>query len=624
MAFTRTMLPPFRRAHAPRPVRTASATRRAAAWALSAVVANPLTSPGIAAKELISRADYETCQAQDEAAFRAAIEAITIKALQAGTAAIDYKALVADEWRKGSLDEVIDKRVDIAVAEVKSETSWGSLLQSLADAEQAQKLAVAVAERVYRSDAMKAGIEGLAGGVGKAVGAQIELASIDAAGPALMCLQAFLGPRYGTTVSRAVVADAGREFGLDPSKGGVDVSTGAVLRQSSEGITGAAILLIRRQLANLAQRIGQRLVGSVLSRLVSVAAGGVGLVLIAKDIWDLRHGVMPIIAGEMKSADNKEKVKEELAKTIGEQIADHVKEIGAKSADRVVEIWNEFRRSHAKVLDIAERNPPFKRFVDSVKADGLGRLDEVVGLLLPAEGEAGVLKRLDDGTLNEAVNVVPPAAMEIARDTRSIEAALKWSAMAGKDIGAVVEHGLHKRANPETFTTASLARLLALGDRLSITRLASQSPAARDTLFALDSGELKSLSKSLSETELGTLASYLTGLQPAPRERVLKTVARSAGSMQVLASAQVRDAIIASADQMAAVDMMLRAPGIDPAATVTDARLVWEGRVNPYLMWSKHPFATSGAAFAALVLVLLLLRLVRPRRRRSPPAETAA
>lgn len=579
-----------------------------------------LAQTGVAqTRELISRGDYERCQAQDETQFRQAIETITVAALQKGTASIDFRALVADEWRKGGMDDIIDRRVDIAIAEVKAETSWGSLLQSLADSEQAQKLAVAVAERVYRSDAVKSGVEALATGVGNAVGTSIELASIDAAGPALMCLQAFLGPRYGSTVSRAVVADAGREFGLDTSKTSVEVSTGAVLRQSSEGITGAAILLIRRQLANLAQRIGQRMVGSVLSRLVSVAAGGVGLVLIAKDIWDLRHGVMPIIAGEMKARDNKEKVQEELAKTIGEQIGEHVREIGAKSADRVVEIWHEFRRNHAKVLEIAERSEPFKQFVNSVKAESLGRLDEVVGLLLPAEGEAGVLRRLDDGTLNTAVNVVPAATMEIARDTRSVDAALKWNTLAGGQIGAVVEHGLHKRASPESYSAAALARLLALGDRQSIGRLSGLTADARSTLFALDTAELKSLSKSLSETELATLASYLTGLQPAPREKVLKTVARSAGSMQVLASSAVRDAIIASRDQMFAVEMMLRPPGFDPTATLKDAERVWNGDIDPYLMWSKHPLAVGGAGLGFLFVLLILRRLFRPRRRETPP-----
>lgn len=588
--------------------------------ATAALLVQPLapvltaSTPAMAG-ELISRADYDTCRAQDEPAFRVAIEAITVRALQKGASTIDYRALVADEWRKGGLDDIIDKRVDLAVAEVRAETSWANLLSSLADKEQAQKLAVAVAERVYRSDAIKSGIEGLVNGVGNAVGKSIEFASIDAAGPALMCLEAFLGPRYGTAVSRAVVAVAGTEFGLDPSKAGVDVSPGAMLRQSSDGITGAAILLVRRQLAGLAQRVGARLVGSVLSRLVSVAAGGVGLVLIAKDIWDLRHGVMPIIANEMKAADNKAKVKDELAVTIAEQIGEHVKEIGAKSADRVVEIWQEFRRNHAKVLDIAERNEPFRRFVDSVKPGSLSRLDEVVGLLLPSEREAGVLKRLDDGSLNLAVNVLPVAAMEIARDTRSVDAAIKWSTLAGSNLGSVIAHELHKRSPPDAFTTASLNRLFAVDDKQAITRLATVTREARDTLFALEAAELKALAKSLSDTELGTLARYLSGLHQQPRERVLRAVAAAPRTMQVLASERVREAIIASRDQNAAVDMMLRSGGYDPVAIWADMQLVLDGRVNPLLMWDRHPMAVGAAGVMAVFIILFLLRLFRPRRR---------
>ena len=116
-----------------------------------------------------------------------------------------------------------------------------------------------------------------------------------------------------------------------------------MLIEGGEGIAGTVVLVVRRQLANMASRIGQRIVGSILSRLVSVVAGGVGLVLIAKDIWDFRHGVLPIVATEMKSKETKDKVREELAKSIAEQINDSVKEISEKTAERVVEIWLEFR-----------------------------------------------------------------------------------------------------------------------------------------------------------------------------------------------------------------------------------------------------------------------------------------
>ena len=159
----------------------------------------------------------------------------------------------------------------------------------------------------------------------------------------------------------------------------------------------------------------------MLARVVSTVAGGIGVVLIAKDIWDLRHGVLPIIATEMKSRENKEKVQDELANTFSEQIASHVPEIAAATAGRVVDIWRDFRSAHAQALDLAERNERFKAFLDQLKPEALPRLDEVVSLVRGSEGEAGLLKRLDDGTLNEAVNVLPPPAMEIARETRSID-----------------------------------------------------------------------------------------------------------------------------------------------------------------------------------------------------------
>ena len=200
------------------------------------------------------------------------------------------------------------------------------------------------------------------------------------------------------------------------------------------------MLVVRRQLSNMAARIGQRVIGSILSRLVSVVAGGIGLVLIAKDIWDFRHGVLPIVAGEMKSKATKDKVRDEIAKTISEHIGESLKEISDKTAERVVEIWLEFRRAHAKVLEFADRNEAFKRFLDTIRPSDLPRLDEVVALVLASEGETGVTKRLGDGTLNVAVTALPPAALDIAREARSLETALKWSAVAGNSLPKVVEY----------------------------------------------------------------------------------------------------------------------------------------------------------------------------------------
>jgi nitrogen regulatory protein PII-like uncharacterized protein len=584
---------------------------RPAVSCLTAVALLLAQVPTAQAASAMTRDEYEACQARDENGFRSAIEQLTRRGLETGLANVDYKALVADEWRRGNIDDIIDREVDRAIGEVRDESGWFKLWSTLASREKAQELATTAAERVYRSDAMKKAIEGLAAGLGKEIGKRIELATIDTAGPATQCMQAFLGRRYGTTVARIVADGAGKEYTVDPLKGGAQVSTGQVLVEGSEGIAGTVVLVVRRQLANMATRIGQRIVGSILSRLVSVVAGGIGLVLIAKDIWDFRHGVLPIIATEMKSKETKDKVREELAKSIAEQIHDSIKEISDKTAERVVDIWLEFRRAHAKVVDLADRQDGFRGFLETVKPDDMPRLDEIVALVLASEGEAGVLKRLDDGTLHRAVTALPPGSLEIAREARSLETALQWSAVAGDSLPKVVEFEVHRRAKPEDFTRASLQRLFGLEDRLAITRLASLTPAARTPLFELETPELKSLARVLDENQLDSLSRYLTSLDKASAQRVLRAVAQTPARMAELGKPRVRDAILASSDQAAAVGMMLQASSMpDPNLMMDHLRLVLDGRVSPLLLWEKHPVTLIAAPFLALLLLLMLKRLL--------------
>jgi hypothetical protein len=583
-----------------------------------AIVTSQVALPASAA-EAISRADYEACQARDDAGLRAAVDTIATDAITNGTKTIDYKALVADQWRENNLDQIIDTQVDIAVQEVTNETSWSDRLKSLANAEKSQELATAVAERVYRSDAVKAAIESLATGVARDVGKTIELASSDATGPLLDCLKAFIGPRYGVAIANALAGDAGKDVAIDPKRGSIDVSAGSVLKETTGGLAGATILIVRRQLANLATRVGQRIVGSVLSRLVSVVAGGVGLVLIAKDIWEFRNGVLPIIATEMKSPATKEKVREELASMLAEQMNDHVKDIASAAADHVIEVWQTFRRAHALVLQIAEQNGEFRKFLDGVKPEALPRLDEVVSLLVASEGQGSILKRLQDGSLNTAVHSMPTNGLEIARDTKSVATALDWMALAGDRLDSVVNYELHRRVAPGDLTRASLDRILALNNRTAIVRIASLPPEARDTLFNLTSDDLNALLKALSGDELKALAGYLRGLQPVPRDKVLKAVAADPAKMQILATGSVRERIIASNDQAAAADMMLEpASGLSPREFIEDAKLVGQGRVAPLLLWDKHPWSVALTGLTILIFLAWISRLFRPRTR--PPA----
>ncbi len=585
---------------------------------LAAVSAGSAHAQSGASGQIMSRVEYEACQASDETAFRSAIEALTLKGLNVGLASVDYRALVGENWRKTNMGDVIDKQVDASVAEVSDENGYWAKATSLFNAEKSKELANTVAERVFKSESIKRSLEALANGVGTSLGKRIELASSDTAEPAMQCLQAFLGPRYGATIARVVSKDAGKEFQMDAGKAQAGVSTGQVLSEHAGGVAGAIILIVRRQLVNMAERVGTRLVGSVLSRLVGTIAGGIGAVLIAKDIWDFRNGVLPIIASEMKSAETKTKVQDELASSMKEQIGDNLKDIASKTAERVVDVWQEFRRAHAKVLELSDKNPPFKKFLENLKPEALPRLDEVVALLLATENEAGILKRLDDGSLNTAVNLMPAAAFEIAREQRSIETALAWSALAGDRLPEVVDNEIYKRSKPQSFTAATLKQLLDIADKVAIQRLSGLEPQVRASLFETAAADLRGLGRALTEPELVALSRYLTGLDKSASGRVLRAVAQTPSRMQLLARDGVRNGILASRDQSAAVGMMLASDTAvpDPWSIAEHAQLALDGKVAPLLMWEKHPVVSVGLGVFVLVLLSMLKRLLFGRRQK--------
>ena len=578
-------------------------------------IARPVWAQQAAAAPL-TRADYETCQTRDEAAFKQAIEGVTLKALESGLRGFDYRAAVGDEWRRHGVDQIMIAHIDKAIEQIRTETGFTAQISSLFSRESATQLATLAAERVYRSDDIKDVIEKIAGGVARDIGKRLELATVDAAEPAMRCLEAFLGPRYGTTIAGVVAMEASRDAGLEAAKGAADVSTVKVLIEGKEALAGAIILIVRRQLAKLSARVGQRLVGAVLSRVVSVIAGGVGLVLIAKDVWEMRHGALPIIASEMKSIATRDKVQEELGRAIGEQIGEHLREISTTSAERIIEIWHEFRRAHAKVLEIAERDEAFRRFVDNTSPRNLARLDEIVALVLASETEAGLHRRVADGTLHQAVERLPASALVIARETRSLETALGWSALAGTQLGAVVETEIYRRNGPEQFSKAGLARILGLGDRMAMTRLAALKASVREPLFELGDPDLRKLARALSEADLASLSGYLTGLARSAGHRLLTAVAAQPARMQVLAPGSVREAILASRDQGAAVGMMLRTGIFDFGDFADDVGLVRDGLVDWRLLWAHYPGALTTLGILA-VLFLAFARLMlfgrRPR-----------
>ncbi len=180
--------------------------------------------------------------------------------------------------------------------------------------------------------------------------------------------------------------------------------------------------------------------------------------------------------------------------------------------------------------------------------------------------------------------------MQIAREQQSLSEALAWTALAGDQIDKVIANAIHKRARAQSFSQASLERVLALDDRLAINRVAAIDRDARNVLLELERDKLVGLARTLGEAELGMLARYLTGLRLDARQRLLRIIGDEPAKMRNLLSPRVREAILASRDQLAAVGMMLtETAALDFVSMSEHAGLVWSGEVSPILLWDRHP-----------------------------------
>ena len=169
---------------------------------------------------------------------------------------------------------------------------------------------------------------------------------------------------------------------------------------------------------------------------------------------------------------------------------------------------------------------------------------------------------------------------------------------------------MHRRAKPEAFTKASLQRLLGLQDRLAVTqaRLA-HACSPRTSLFELETGGAQGArARRWTTTQLDSLSRYLTGLDKASAQRVLRAVAQTPARMAELGKPRVREAIIASSDQAAAVGMMLQATSLpDPTLMLEHLEAGARRPREPAGCCGRSTRSRwSGRALLALILLLLM------------------
>ncbi len=585
---------------------------------LRAAFAATLLLPGIALAQPLTQPRFEDCSALPEGEFRAAIERGTQAQFAASLPSADASTVVVRQWRLLEMDALIQRLGREAHAQVAADAGYVRRMISNYSPGTAEELARAFNAKLYESPEFKARFEQLVAAIGADLAQRVAQAGAAAQDEARRCVRGFLGGRYSATVAEALLVTLRPNLALG-SGPAVDLATTTTLN-TARALTGAAILVMRGALEGIVERIVVRsagvLAGSLAKRLVPV----LGTALFAWDLVFGADGVLDEVEKQLAGDDSRQAIREGLAASLREAASREAAAAAAATADEVNRQWTEFRGQHAKVLELAEREPAFRAFLADIPPDHFAPLARLVDMLLRQGGDAAVAAARADGTLARAARLPEPGVV-IALARQSLPEALAWADLAGANLAAVAQLEVFRQARPEEFTAESLARLLGIGQPVAVAALLRLPPAQRSlVLAALPLETLRSLALNLpsspgAEPPMAVLAAMLDAL-PAPEHAnaLVQALLRKPALILTLADPGTRRAVLSgSAEPMLALDLLARETAAwDVRRMLADVELVLDGRVAPQLLWQKYTAAGSVLAAVAVVALLVLSRLLKP------------
>jgi len=603
-----------------RPLTSLAALVTASAITLSAVVppreAIAQTEPSSKVPVSSLPSPSECRQLKDEN-IRAATQSITEKRLTAELSGLNYAALVQEYWQETNVERKIDEQIDTAIKEVRADTNWLGRAYSTVSKEKAEELAVTVANKTYDSTAFRNAMSDLTTAMGTQIGARLEKAAAEASGPAVSCMRLALEARYGSAISQAFVRQTEQTLNLAAQSGTPSVSWGDLAFEGREAIGGILLVMSRRLIARMVTQMGRRLAGAIATRIVSSFTGLIGLALIVKDVIDAGKGVFPLIEERMKSSESKKLIKTEIAESISSYVNENVERISNETAENMFAMWQAFQKRYDLLLSLADTKEQFAEFLRNRSRDEVSRLGELVELIVQQEGEIAVFRRLDNGSLKTSMEQLTSAGVEIARETRSLDGAIAWSKLAGKQTDDVLKFGVHRRIRPEQISRVELDRLLSVDDKTAVYRLAALPRAALSKLLALPTSQIRSLARRLARDELLALSRYQTDLSDASSRTLLESIARDPEQMEKLAQPHLQDSVLSSVDEEAAIDMLVnRGQNFSLFRMINDFEKVTSSRVQPRVFIEAYPWTLFAVLAIMMIFVLLIWRVLRGGRRK--------
>jgi hypothetical protein len=463
----------------------------------------------------------------------------------------------------------------------------------------------------------------LSAAVSQDVANQLAVASADSASAALYCLQTFIGRNYSQALvnafeERVQVATSSASL-INSEELSPDILQLVGEHQLALGGIGVIIVaqITRKIVTNIAQRISQRVAGRIVGRVlgkagstvIPIAGWVIGTGMIAYDLWDSREGALPQIRTALQSPDVAAGVRAEIVASIRPELEAEIPNLARTIANDLFVEWRNTKRTIRQVLDLAAANPQFGAILGSMaSSEQVARLVDLVGIVQANGGEAALQQAIADGTLAATANL-PAGAVTIAAEGGSLESALAWYEAVGGRLDDVVALELYKGRTPDTVDLDQLDRLIALGDKSAVARLALLAPADLDALLSLPRETVVVLAEQLSPDDLAWLGGVLPTMTQAQANELVARILSQPLVVESLRRLGDLRPLLASGSLDSAITFVAGPKGI--ADFWVDGGTILMGAVPPGLFVAKHgPWASLGAILLLLLLALIVLRLL--------------
>lgn len=475
------------------------------------------------------------CNRVERGQLRNEIEAHVLAVLQNEAKPFDVDAIVGRAWTELQMDAAIDAEVARAVdALMQSEDYFNRLLSGWWP-EKAEEYAERVANDAFGSPTFRAKLDALSAAIGREVAKQVEAQFAQAASVALLCLQAYVGERYSQAFFELFAGRVQQEtqaLSLDP----LSAPTSAALVDHRLALTGVAAIvatqLIHRLSVKLSEKLAQRVAGRIVGRIlgragssfIPIAGWVVGIGLIVYDLWEGGQGALPQIQEALQSEEVKQKIRQEIADAVRDDLPEQASMIALETAASLIEQWQGFCDAYAYVCMVAEENADFRRLLQETTLDELEAVANLVNFYMRQLGRAELDRALADGSLGLLLTA-PEAALTILSETYSTAETLAWVQLAGDALARVAAWGVHRRARPEEFTPATFAAFISLPKEEMAQKLLALSAEKRSALLKLPQETLIQLLEVQPVADLDWLAGYLLlPDQPQAQEVVTEVV----------------------------------------------------------------------------------------------------